>query len=172
MRAASVLCLAWLAGCHRQPPPAPPPSLAVAIEAADPASARQLVRGLHDVEGTWRWTAGTFAFRLGLPPNAAQQGAALVVEIAVPDPVINANHDATVACSLNGVPAPPQIFTTSGRAAYRRVFGPIAGSDALVECAVSKLFSPGHGERRELGLIWHSARLEQFPALPDGGHVP
>jgi hypothetical protein len=130
------------------------------IDAADPAAAKQLVRGLHEIESSWRWTAGTFAFRLGLPPHAAERGATLVVEIAVPDPVITANHDATLACSVNGVAAAPQTFTAAGRFAYLRVLPPIAGSDALVECNVAKILAPGGNERRELGLIWHSARLD------------
>jgi hypothetical protein len=166
MRILLVLALSggiW--GCQKEaakepsPPPKPErPALATSIEFSKESA--QIDRGFHEIEyGAWRWTSGNFAFRLGLPPRAPF-GSVLTIELTVPEIVIQRSKDANLTCAVNGAPLAPQTWTQAGSYTFRRDVPATAAAVATVECVVAKAIPPGTPDKRELGIILKSVKLE------------
>src|ERR1700690_4106305 len=77
------------AACKRHPKPAAEaedtdkPAMMLAM--SDARTSMQLVHGFYQLEnGAWRWTDKTFEVSLRVPPNAAKNGARLMMKVTVP----------------------------------------------------------------------------------------
>ena len=152
----TLLPLFLFAACAKSPAP-PATRLAGAIDFANPEDRSQIDSGLWEIENkSWRWTSRKFAVRLAAPLGA--RGAVLKLSGSVPQPVLTANQDVTLTCSVNGTALPPQKYAQPGDFILVRDVPPVAAA-AAVECSVDKVYQPG-GDRRELGVIVKSIRLD------------
>ena len=113
-----------------------------------PMSAReaqtQIVSGIYDLEGQWRWTSGRAMLLLKPPPAPAP----LQFKIFIPDPA----PARKITISLDNKVIHEQ--TLPGPGAYTIETKPISGS--TVTLSVDKTFS-GPGDSRALGLILSEA---------------
>lgn len=137
--------------------------LASMIQAADPRSAAQFVKGFHVVEGdAWRWTTHAFTVTLRPPRNAAQNGARLILKFAIPDVVLQKVHSMKLSAKVNGLELPPEEYTTSGDKTFTRDVPAtaLAGDAVTVDFTLDKFLPPNPNDQRELGVIVSAAGLE------------
>jgi hypothetical protein len=140
-----------------------PPALASVVHVADPATATQLLKGFHGIEqGSWRWTAGSFAVALRPPAHAAERGARLEVRFSIPEVVLAKLKTMTLRTTVDGADLAPETFSKPGDHVYTREIPPSAftAKPVVVEFALDKTFSPGGGDQRELGLVLTTIGLE------------
>jgi hypothetical protein len=144
----------------RKRPPLEPISqtgmLASMINVADPHSTVQLTKGFYDIEnGAWRWTARSFSATLRPPKDAAQNGARLVLKLAISDVVLQKLKSMRLSASVNGLELPPEEYTKAGEFTYSREVPPTAlKSDAVMaEFTLDKALPPSASDQRELGVI-------------------
>jgi hypothetical protein len=136
---------------------------AVMAGVADPNVAPQLLTGFYDVEGNaWRWTAGKFAISLRTPTGAAQNGATLVLDGALPSAEFEQTGPLTLTAAVNGDALPPQRYTQGGDITYSRDVpaSALQKSPATVMFTLDKTYNPGGADRRELGLVVRSIGFE------------
>jgi hypothetical protein len=151
--------LLGLTACHRSHPG--PVGTGSVLEFGDPKDAAHLDEGLYEIEANaWRWTARRFSIHLPPPARSAERGATLRLALTVPEPVIALNKEATLLCSANGIPTPPETWTTVGPETLVRDLPPIIGDQIRVECTVGKSIPPGPVDKRELGLIVRNLRID------------
>jgi hypothetical protein len=139
------------------------PQMATVVHMADPRASAQLVTGFYQVEqNAWRWTAGKFVVVLRTPRGAAQKGALLKMQFALPAPVISRFKAVKLAVNIDGTDLPPTTYTKSGEFVYLRDVSPdLMKSDSVrIEFALDKFLPAGAVESRELGLIASSIGLE------------
>jgi len=157
------------AGCRRQErarlevTEEEPPPLASIVHVADPAAAAQLLKGFHGLEqGSWRWTAGSFAVALRPPARASERGARLTVKLSIPDVVIQRLKTLTLRAATDGTPLPPETYTKPGDHIYTREVpaGVFTGKPVVADFTLDKTFAPGGGDQRELGIIVTTIGLE------------
>ena len=140
-----------------------PPQMATVVHMADPRASAQLVTGFHEIEqNSWRWTTGKFAVVLRTPRGAAQKGALLKLQFAVPAPVISRLKAVTLAANIDGTALKPETYTKSGEFVYIRDVSPqlMTNDSVRVEFALDKFLPAGTVEARELGVIASSVGLE------------
>lgn len=140
-----------------------PAALASVVHVADPATAAQLLKGFHGLEqNTWRWTAGTFAVVLRPPARAAERGARLQLNLAIPEVVLQRLKTLTLTATVNSVALPPQTYSKPGEQVYTRDVpaSALAGNAVVVDFALDKTFVPGGGDERALGIIVTTVGLE------------
>lgn len=133
------------------------------VHAADPKAAVQFVRGFHEVEqNSWRWTSGKFAVTLRPPATAAQKGATLVLEFALPDPIIDKVKTTTLAANVNGAAIDGETYTKGGSYTYRKDVpaSALQGDAVGVDFALNNFVKAGEIDARELGVIVSSVGLE------------
>lgn len=131
-------------------------AMATTIHVADPNASVQLIKGFHDVEqNAWRWTMKKFSVTLRPPAGAAQRGAMLRVQFAVPDPVIAMFKSVTLSASVEGVPLHSQTYSTTGDQVYaQEVPAKALSSEAVVvDFTLDKAIPPGDTDKRELGIV-------------------
>jgi hypothetical protein len=164
--AISLLAIAFLAGapgCKRKPKKVQVEateetntSLATMVHVADPRASVQLVKGFHDVEqNAWRWTMQKFSVTLRPPAGAAQRGALLRVQFAVPDPVLAKLKSIRLTANVEGVPLEGQEYTKPGEQVYS-VDVPakaLGGEAVIVDFALDKALMPSASDERELGIV-------------------
>jgi hypothetical protein len=164
----AAMCAAGLTGC-KKPKRAAAISqedagqLRSTVHAADAKAAAQFVRGFHEVEqNSWRWTTGRFAVTLRPPATAKSKGATLVLEFAVPDPVIEKVKTLTLAANVNGAAIAGETYTKGGSYSYRKDVPASALQDEAVgvDFALDQFIKAGEIDARELGVIVSSAGLE------------
>ena len=139
------------------------PQLASTVHVADPRSAAQLVSGFYDIEqNAWRWTAGKFSVVLRVPRGAAQKGAVLHLNFAIPDAVIQKLNAVGVGATIDGTALKAQSYTQPGDVTYDpEVPASLLGRDSLkVDFALDKFLAAGAVEQRELGVIVSSVGFE------------
>ena len=141
---------------------------ATVVHTADPRIAPQLVRGFHGVEqNAWRWTTGSFAVNLAPPATAAQKGAVLRFQFAIPDAVLVQLKSVQVSASVNGVALPPETYSFPGDQTYSHDVPASAFQNttglAAVEFRLDKTLPPSAQDIRELGVV---ASLIGFDAKP------
>jgi hypothetical protein len=140
------------------------PRMASTVSMGDPRSALQLTSGFYTIEqGSWRWTARQFAIVLRPPFGAAEKGAVLKMELAVPDPVIAQLRTVSVTASVNGHLLPPETYTRPGPYTYTRDVDAslMTGESVKVEFLLDKAIPPvTGGDQRELGIVARSIGLE------------
>lgn len=163
--------LALIAGCkrkhHQEPPQASAETsgatAASVISANDPRAAAQFVRGFYPVEGeSWRWTQKTFAVSLGPPRGAAQKGATLSLQFAIPDDAFRRRPSVTISATVGGLKLAPQTYSQAGELNYTREIpvDRLAGDTALFEFALDKALPPNPPDQRELGIIVSQVGLQ------------
>jgi hypothetical protein len=146
-------------GCKHRPKRGEVASTAFA---GDPAFASHFTSGFYDIEaGAWRWTDREFSVTLNPPLHSAEQGARLVLHVAVPEPVIQNSKSLELSCSVRGLKLDPQVFSKAGSYNYERDVPPDKLHDPAVDidCAVDHTLAPGNGDSRELGIIVHDVGL-------------
>ncbi len=132
------------------------------INAADAATAVQLLKGFHEVEGgAWRWTKAQFTVVLNTPQNAPKNGGALTLRYSLPDAVLSRTGPIRLSVNVNGVPVRTDLLTKSGDQVYTADVPANALSvpTSNIEFALDKFLAAGTVEIRELGLIFFSATL-------------
>jgi hypothetical protein len=141
---------------------APPPEsqqdtlTASMVSAADPRAAAQFAKGFYTIENdSWRWTAKEFSVSLGPPRGAAQSGAQLVLEFAVPDVVIQRLNSVTLTASIGGKTLAPEVYKTAGAHTYiRDVPAAQLQTEAIpIDFALDKALPATAADSRELGII-------------------
>ena len=163
-RIALLLCAAALlgSGCKRRQHPNPAATieeegdLASAIDVSDPKDATQLISGFYAVEGgSWRWSMKKFVVSLVPPHNAAQNGAALVLDFALPDAIAGKLMGVSITPSVAGQRILPCKVTKAGGQACRFDVPAAALKDiaVVVEFELDKAVEPGTGDSRQLGLV-------------------
>jgi hypothetical protein len=140
-----------------------PAGMATMLQAADPRSAVQLIRGFHGVEaGAWRWTEQTFAVSLKPPAGAAANGATLVLKFVLPDVVVQKLGPVTLSAKIGSSVLTPEKFSVAGEQTYSRpVPAEALKSDAVtVEFALDKALPPTGEDIRQLGVILNMVGFE------------
>lgn len=136
--------------------------LAEVVNIADPALEPQLLKGFHPVEQGWRWTMSQFSVALKPPKHADSKGAVLVLKYSLPDAVIEKQKEVSITATINGIPLPVEKCTKGGLQEMRRDVpaDALKGKTAVtVDFAVSPFLAPSDTDKRELGVITHSAGL-------------
>lgn len=157
--ALSVFCLVWMgSGCarHRHPPPA-----VSEILLADEQHKDRILRGVYSGEGSWRWTAPSFAFALDPPPAA--QATFLEMDFTVPQELLEKASSVTLVAKVNGVEVARRNYQKAERSLLACKVPPEALQlrPAEVEFTVDpSVADPGKG--RALGLIVVSVGLKEY----------
>ena len=166
-----LLLLAFaLPGCRRaqedagpgQPASAGPAGLASMVHTNDPRSAAQLVSGFYGIEqNAWRWTAQRFAVDLKPPAGAAQKGASLNVQLAVPDAILDKLKSVSLTATIGSTSLPPETYMQAGSFSYVRDVPAnlLAGDTVRINFQLDKALPPGQ-DARELGVIVKSVALD------------
>ena len=131
------------------------------ITMGDARFAKQL-EGVHEIEsGGWRWTKRRFAITLGAPDLAGGRNAHLLLQLSIPDAVIQKLGPITMTVSLNGNVLPPETYRRAGEYTLAREVN-AAWLDAAsnrIDCSLDKWLAPSSADHRELGVILVSATL-------------
>ncbi len=139
--------------------PAGPASV---VRMNDPAVSNQLVSGFYAIEGgSWRWTAGKFSAQLGVPPAAAQNGAALTLGLAIADTSIQKFGSIALTASINGTKLKTEQYDKGGRTTFSADVPAslLSGNSVKVDFALDKALPPSTSDKRELGVIATSVEL-------------
>lgn len=139
------------------------PRLASVVRMGDAKLESQLVSGFYGIEGNaWRWSARQFSVVLRPPFGAAQRGGALVLNLTVPQVLIDKLKNVSLTASIDGSPLPPETYTQAGPYAYKRdVPANLLAADSVkVDFALDKAMPPAGGDKRELGVVVNSVSLE------------
>ena len=163
-RLAVMLCAVALlgTGCKQRLHPNPAATieeegeLSNSISVAEPKDAAQLLSGFHTVEGgAWRWSMKKFAVSLAPPANAAQNGATLILNFALPDAVAAKLLGVSVTPTVAGQQIAPCKVTKAGEQACQfDVPAEALKNDAVVvEFELDKAVEPGSDDSRQLGLV-------------------
>jgi len=123
---------------------------------SDARTPMQLVHGFYQLEsGAWRWTGRTFGVSLRVPPNAAQNGARLMMKVTVPQTQLDKLKSLTLSAKVNGVDVAPEIYARAGDFLYERDVPATAlpRDMATVEFSLDKVAPPARPDVRELGIV-------------------
>jgi hypothetical protein len=140
-----------------------PPQMATLVHMADARSSAQLVSGFYDIEqNAWRWTAGKFSVVLRTPRGAAQKGAVLRLQFALPAVVIGRLKAVSLSAAVGGVKLASETYTQTGEFVFTRDVpaNTLGGESTRVDFALDKFLPTGMVESRELGVIASSVGLE------------
>jgi hypothetical protein len=140
-----------------------PPQMSSMVHTADPKSEIQLVKGFYGIEeNSWRWTAQQFSVKLKPPAGAAQKGATLNLQLAVPDRAISQFKSVTLSGSAGAAAMPPETYNQAGRFTYTRDVpaDQLTGDAVQVDFKLDKALPPSGGDLRALGLIVSSISLD------------
>ncbi len=139
------------------------PRLASVIRMNDTKLESQLVSGFYSVEGnSWRWSARQFTVVLRPPFGAAQRGGSLVLNLTVPQVVIDKLKTISLTASIDGSPLSPETYTQAGPFIYKRDVPPnlLTPDSVKVDFQLDKAIPPGDQDKRELGVVVNSVSLE------------
>jgi len=165
---ASVLLCLTAAACSKpedvreQPTVEETRGVASTVKMSDTTAAPQLLRGFYGLEGnSWRWTAKTFAVVLGIPPQAAHNGAQLVLKFNLPEPSAAALKQVTLSARVGSVDLAPETYSKSENYEYLRDVPTTALTKDHVEVdfALDKAYTAPN-DARQLGLVVRSVGLE------------
>jgi hypothetical protein len=141
-------------------PAVPPAALASTLHFADPRIEAQLVSGFFGIEGDWRWTAKSFAVKLGAPGGGSSKGGVLRLHFDLPPALVAKLHTVVVSAKIGSVEASKAFNTAGLQTLELEVPAAELGADSLVATfAVDKAYEPGGGDVRQLGVIAHSLEL-------------
>ena len=139
------------------------PRMASLVHTGDPKSETQLVNGFYGIEqNAWRWVAPRFSVVLRPPAGAAQRGATLNVEVAIPDPVIAQLKTISLSANIGGTALSPESYTQPGSYTYTRDVAPalLAGEAVRIDFQTDKSLPPGTTDKRELAIVVRSVGLD------------
>ena len=161
------ILLLSLTGCRYKEPAESPPDQAAArlmstVYTADPNAAPQLLSGFYQVEDySWRWTGQRFSVVLR-PPEGAGRAANLVVQLAVPDVVIQKLHSITLSAAVRGAQLDPETYTKPGDYKYTRAIARklLASEESRIDFQLDKVMPPAGQDVRQLGIVVTSIGLE------------
>ncbi len=139
-----------------------PRPIASTIVMANPTTADQLLSGFYDLENNaWRWTARKFSVALETPPDAAQKGATLLLQLYVPDAQSKKLGPMTLSAQINDAHLAPQTYAGSGRFTYSREVPSSVLQQQMIPVSFSfdKATPPSGAEARELGVVVTSVEL-------------
>jgi len=146
-----------------EPTAASIPSMASTIDMGDAQATPQLVSGFYAIESnSWRWTMRQFSVDLRPPMGAASKGAALVLKLTLPEPVLQAHPSLTLSVSVNGNKLAPQTWSKAGSFVYQRDLPAawMTGSSVRVDFELDKALPPSEKDARELGVVVSKVGLE------------
>jgi hypothetical protein len=129
---------------------------AMMLAMSDARTSLQLVHGFYQLEaGAWRWTERTFGVRLRVPPNAARNGARLMMKVTVPRTQLDTLKSLTLSARVNGVNVAPETYDRAGEFLYQRDIPATALAEemAAVEFSLDKVAPPVPPDIRELGIV-------------------
>jgi SAM-dependent methyltransferase len=102
--------------------------------------------------GPWRWTAKAFGLEVIPPAGAVLSEFALRLE--VPPPLLEADGQVRMTCSIEGEPAGTLTCTQVGTLEFRGRFPSLStGGVIRLDFKVESSYSPGGGDVRDLGVI-------------------
>lgn len=143
-----------------------PAGLAAMVNAADPRTSLQLVRGFYGLEqNAWRWTSGEFAVTLKPPAGAAQKGATLELKFVVPGAIITKLKSMTLTAAVNGQKLAPETYAKEGEYSYTRDVpaGALQQDAASVVFTLDKFLPASADDLRDLGVIMTMVGFEAKP---------
>jgi hypothetical protein len=126
------------------------------FNAGDPQASYHFVRGFYEIEeNSWRWTAKTFSVSLVPPLHSAQNGAQLVVHLAVPEVIIQNLKSTKLTASIQALSLGSQTYHIPGPYTYLRDVpgNRLRGDEVRVDFAVDQALPPGNPDLRELGIV-------------------
>jgi hypothetical protein len=133
------------------------------VQASDPKASTQLILGFHALEqGRYRWTMGHFSVTLRPPLHASERGAKLILNFAIPEPVIQKFKSIRLSASVDGVALPEETYTQPGAYVYSRDVPAqvLAKRVATVSFVLDKVLPPSDADRRELGVVMTAVGFE------------
>jgi hypothetical protein len=133
------------------------------VQANDPKTSAQLIHGFHALEqGRYRWTMRQFSAILRPPLQASERGARLILNLGVPEPVIQKLKSIKLSASVDGVALPEEIYTKAGAYVYSRDVPPqaLAKRVVVVSFTLDKCLPPSDADRRELGVVMTAVGFE------------
>jgi len=123
---------------------------------ADTRTSMQLLHGFYQLEsGAWRWTGQMFGVSLRVPPDAAKQGARVMLKLTIPQSQIDKLKSVTLTTRVNGVELTPETYTRAGDFLYEREVPAAALTTdmAAVEFSLDKVAPPTPPDVRALGVV-------------------
>ena len=123
---------------------------------------RLLESGVGIEQGRFRWTMGQFSVNLRPPLHASERGAKLVLNLGVPEPVIQKLKSIKLSASVDGVALPEETYSKPGGFVYSRDVpaAALAKSVVTVSFALDKCLAPSDADRRELGVVMTAVGFE------------
>jgi hypothetical protein len=126
------------------------------VSAGDPRASSQFVKGFYDIESdSWRWTAKEFSVSLSPPRDAAHNGAVLVLEISVPEAVIQKFKSVTLSGAIGDFKLAPEKYNVPGSYSYTRPVpaNALQAGTVRADFTLDNALPPSVADSRELGII-------------------
>jgi hypothetical protein len=143
--------------------PAGPP-IPASIDMGDPRAVSQLAGGFHQIEdNAWRWTEKQFSVQLGVPADAPQRGANLVLKVTLPQALLDKlGSGVTLTGYVEGSGLGAETWQKAGAYEYRRFISMnlLRGNTVKIDFLLDKALPPGAVDQRELGVIVSAVALE------------
>ena len=134
------------------------------VRVGDESASGQLLSGFFNLEaGSWRWTAPAFSVKLAVPPGAAQKGAKLILDLALPDQLMAKNPNLSVKVTVKDATT-SKTFSHPGEQELELDVpaAAMSGDSVVAEFAVDKPFIPGGADGRTLGVVAKSVELSSM----------
>ena len=131
----------------------------------DPGVSDRL-QGFHEVEESgWRWTRRTFSIVFPLSDGRQTHGAALSLNLYVPEAVIARFGSVTLSAAINGHTLGDAVFRSGGVATYKRSINAtlLRKTQEKITFSLDNSLPPTAADARELGIIVSSAVMEEVP---------
>ena len=153
----AILCM-LLCGCRRASETAASTGapLETIVPVARTANISRLVAGFHTRDNDqWRWTMREFSIILNRPRGAAERGATLVLEFAVPEANLAILKSVSLSATVGGFTLPVQTFNQPGPSAYRQHVPAAAFAHGAlrVDFTLDQAVQAGPGNDREFGVV-------------------
>ncbi len=139
------------------------PRVTSSVNTADPAQAAQLLDGFYGIEGARsRWTAGNFSVLLKAAPDSQVNGAALKLQLFIPEAQMQKLGAMTLRADVGGQELAAQTFSRSSQYTYSaQVPAPALRSGfAVVKFRLDKSSAGLNGDARELGVVVTGVSLD------------
>jgi hypothetical protein len=127
------------------------------LSTGDAGAGRQL-DGFYDIENGWRWSKRQFSITLGSGPANER----LVVQLYIPDSVIQKLGAITLTAKLGGRALAPETYGKPGEYTFARDLEAswLQPGANRIDFSVDKFLAPTPADNRELGIVVLSAALE------------
>jgi hypothetical protein len=131
------------------------PHAASTVNMDDPRQAAQLLNGFYAIEGKSRWTARNFSVLLKAPSGSDQTGAALSLQLYIPDAQVQKLGAMTLSADAGRFQLPTSTFSRSNAYTYSAHLPAQAlrSGFAAVNFRLDKSSIGLNGDQRELGVV-------------------